>query len=126
MKLHHINIKAPQELLRQERDFFCAVLELREGNRPNFSTHGYWLYADGEAIVHLSESDSHCQNEKQGYFDHVAFQTNNLKQIIQNLDDRQVDYSTVYLPEIRMTQLFLRAPSGTGIEINFTAERACA
>jgi catechol 2,3-dioxygenase-like lactoylglutathione lyase family enzyme len=123
MKLHHINIKAPKELLQQERDFFCAVLGLREGNRPDFSSRGYWLYAGDKAIVHLSESDAHFRNEKQGFFDHVAFQTTNLKQLIQNLEDRKVEYSTAYLPEIEMTQVFLKAPSNTGIEINFENEK---
>jgi len=88
MKLHHINIKAPGDLLQQEKDFFCSVLGLREGNRPDFSSRGYWLYAGDKAIVHLSESDSHFRNEKQGFFDHVAFQTTNLKQLIQNLEGR--------------------------------------
>ena len=123
MRLHHINIKAPRELLEQEKDFFCEVLGLREGNRPNFSSKGYWLYADDKAIVHLSESEEHFNNEKQVYFDHVAFQTTNLKKLIQILEVRKIEYSTVYLPEIEMTQVFLTAPSSTGIEINFENER---
>jgi hypothetical protein len=123
MRLHHINIKAPRELLEQEKDFFCEVLGLREGNRPNFSSKGYWLYADDNAIVHLSESEEYFNNEKQGYFDHVAFQTTNLKKMIRILEERKIEYSTVYLPEIEMTQVFLNAPSSTGIEINFENER---
>jgi catechol-2,3-dioxygenase len=123
MRLHHINIKAPRELLEQEKDFFCEVLGLREGNRPNFSSKGYWLYADDKAIVHLSESEEHFNNEKQGYFDHVAFQTTNLEKLIQILEVRKIEFSTVYLPEIEMTQVFLTAPSSTGIEINFENER---
>ena len=43
MKLHHVNIKAPKELLEREKDFFCEVLGLQEGNRPDFSSSGYWL-----------------------------------------------------------------------------------
>jgi len=49
----------------------------------------------------------------------VAFQTSNLKRFIQILQDRGIDYSTEYLPEIEMTQLFLKSPLETGIEINF-------
>ena len=123
MQLHHINIKGPQELLEREKEFFCEVLGLREGDRPGFSSRGYWLYADGKAIVHLSESDSHFSNENQGFFDHVAFQTSNLVEFIQVLKDRKIDHSIVYLAEIEMTQVFFKAPSGTGIEINFQDER---
>jgi catechol 2,3-dioxygenase-like lactoylglutathione lyase family enzyme len=123
MQLHHINIKGPQELLEQEKEFFCEVLGLQEGKRPNFSSRGYWLYADDRAIVHLSESESHFGNEKQGFLDHVAFQTSDLVKFIQILKDRKVEYSIVYLPEIEMTQVFFKAPSGTGIEVNFQNEK---
>ncbi len=123
MKLHHINIKAPTALLEREKEFFCDVLDLREGERPNFSSKGYWLYAGDNAIVHLTESEAHYKNEKQGFFDHVAFQTSNLKRLIQILQDRGIDYSTVYLPEIAMTQVFLKSPLETGIEINFENEK---
>ena len=122
MQLHHINIKGPWELLEKERDFFCEVLGLREGNRPNFSSRGYWLYAGKNAIVHLSESDSHIGAEKQGHFDHVAFQTSNISELIQTLKDSEIDHSVVYLAEIDMTQVFCKSPSGTGIEINFQGE----
>ena len=123
MQLHHINIKAPRELLEQEKDFFCDVLGLQLGARPNFSSKGFWLYEGSRAIVHLSESESHFSNKKQGYFDHVAFQTTNLEKFIQILKSRKIDYSIVYLAEIEMTQIFFKAPSGTGIEVNFQNER---
>ncbi len=123
MQLHHINIKGPQKLLDREKEFFCEVLGLREGDRPSFSSRGYWLYADNKAIVHLSESESHFDNEKQGFFDHVAFQTSNLVKFIQILKARKIDHSIVYLAEIEMTQVFCNAPSGTGIEVNFLDER---
>ena len=123
MQLHHINIKGPKKLLQQEKDFFCEVLGLREGSRPNFSSRGYWLYAGDQAIVHLSESESHFSNERQGFFDHVAFQTSDLVEFTQILKDREIDYSVDYLAEIEMTQVFFKAPSGTRIEVNFQNER---
>ena len=123
MKLHHINIKAPRILLEQERTFFCEILGLREGNRPKFSSKGYWLYAGDMAIVHLTESESRSRNEKQGFFDHIAFQATNLNGFIQTLEDRDIEYTTAYLPEIEMTQVFINAPSNTRVEVNFENER---
>lgn len=123
MNLHHINITAPRELLEQEKIFFCEILGLQEGNRPNFSSKGYWLYADNKAVVHLTESETIFDSNKQGYIDHVAVQTSNLKMFIQTLNDREINYTTVYLPEIELTQVFVNAPSNTGIEINFKNEK---
>ena len=51
MQLDHINIKAPEALLEEVRDFYCAVLGLQEGARPNFSSPGYWLYAGVRAFT---------------------------------------------------------------------------
>ena len=124
MQLHHINIKGPKQLMEAERAFFCEVLGLQEGNRPSFSSGGYWLYAKNRAIVHLSESESHFGNEKQGCIDHVAFQTSGLANFIQVLKDRKIKHSIVYLSEIELTQVFFKAPSGTGIEVNFQNEHA--
>lgn len=123
MQLHHINIKGPRELLEAEKQFFCEVLGLREGERPNFRSRGYWLYSGDNAIVHLSESDAHIDSGKQGCFDHVAFQTSNLKQFVRTLEDMEIGHSMVYLDDINMTQIFCKSPSGTGIEINFQDER---
>ena len=123
MDLHHINIKGPRELLEQEKKFFCEVLGLREGHRPDFSSKGYWLYSDNKPIVHLTESEKHFENEKQGYFDHVAFQSTDPKNLIHLLEERGVDYSEVYLQEIDMSQIFFKSPSGTGIEVNFEKEK---
>ena len=123
MQLHHINIKGPWDLLVKEKDFFCDVLGLREGSRPNFSSRGYWLYAGDNAIVHLSESDSHIGAEQQGHFDHVAFQTSGLGGLLKTLKEKEVDHSVVYLAEIDMSQVFCRSPSGTRIELNFPGER---
>lgn len=118
MKIHHINIKAPRELLEKERDLFCDVLGLKQGKRPGFTSYGYWLYSGDDAVVHLSESDSHFSNDKPGYFDHVAFQEANLDDIIKALDEKGIDYSTTNVPGEEMKQIFFRTPTNTGIEVN--------
>ncbi len=123
MKIHHINISAPSELLEQEKQFFCKTLGLHEGFRPAFSRNGYWLYSDDQAIVHLTESNVHFKNERQGFFDHVAFQSTGLQRLIQTLEDTGIRYSTDYLPEIDMAQVFFKSPSNTGIEVNFINEK---
>ncbi len=123
MQIHHINICAPSALLEQEKQFFCSVLGLQEGFRPKFSRDGYWLYSDSHAIVHLTESNVHFKSERQGFVDHVAFQSAGLQQLIQTLEATRVRYSTDFLPEIDMTQVFFKTPSDTGIEVNFINEK---
>jgi hypothetical protein len=37
MKIDHINIAAPMDLLHRVRDFYCGALQLEEGPRPEFN-----------------------------------------------------------------------------------------
>ncbi len=123
MNLNHINISGPRKLLEKEKEFFCNVLGLREGYRPDFSSNGYWLYGNEKAIVHLAESEKHYKNEKQGYLDHVAFQSSGLKQLIQNLIKHDIKHKVIYLSEINISQVFFKSPSGIGIEVSFENEK---
>ena len=123
MQLHHINIKAPADLLEEEKQFFCEVLGLSEGSRPDFKSAGYWLYADEDPIVHLSVSQNHFQTEGQGYFDHVAFQSSDLPALIKRLSDAEIAYRDSFVEACDMTQIFFNSPTGTGIEVNFVGER---
>ena len=122
MHLDHINISAPAELLVEVRDFYCDLLGLAEGFRPEFSRNGFWLYSEGKPIVHLVESLDHHRNEKQGFFDHFALQATGLTKLIEKLDAAGIDYKMSYLAEIDLSQVFCKDPSGIGVEINFPAE----
>jgi len=122
MKLDHINISAPMELLESVKEFYCEVLGLQDGFRPEFPKGGFWLYAEDRPIVHLYESDAHFRNQKQGYLDHVAFRARGLSVIVNRLDLLGIDYRSSHIPEIPMTQLFMKDPAGTGVEINFPDE----
>lgn len=52
--LDHYNLRAPRPLLDTLRDFYIDVVGLRLGARPPFRSHGYWLYAGAQAVLHLS------------------------------------------------------------------------
>lgn len=121
IRLDHINIKAPMPALRQEKQFFCELLGLQEGFRPQFSTPGYWLYADDKPLIHLSESGDDVMH--QGCVDHVAFQASGLAAFIDCLRDRQTPYTMNHIAETRTTQVFVRSPLGVRLEVLFIGER---
>ena len=98
--------------------FSDRLLGLHEGDRPDFASRGYWLYSADQAIVHLSLSERHFSNARQGYFDHVAFQTSDLRGLLQRLDKAGIEYSSNHVSQLGMTQVFLKSPSATGIEVN--------
>jgi catechol-2,3-dioxygenase len=120
MHIDHINISAPMVLLQELRDFYCQVLELNDGNRPNFSTAGFWLCSGSKAIIHLSESSDREATDQQGFFDHFAIRTQNLAKVTDKLDAIGVPYRKVHLADIGLHQVFFTDPAGTGVEVNST------
>jgi catechol 2,3-dioxygenase-like lactoylglutathione lyase family enzyme len=122
MHIDHINIKAPADLMEAEKRFFCEILNLREGQRPDFGSQGYWLYCDDQAIVHLSLGEPQTDNANSSYFDHVAFRSTGLKPFAARLTQAGVAYRSNFVAEHNMTQLFLKSATGTGIEVNFIDE----
>ena len=111
------------EILIKTRDFYCDVFGLVNGHRPNFKRAGFWLYSDGKPLIHLTESNEDFQgNITQGYFDHFAFQLSGLEEFIANLESLKMTYKIEYLHETGVTQVFIRDPSGIGVEASFPGE----
>jgi glyoxylase I family protein len=122
MHIDHINIKAPAPLLERLRDFYCAVLGLAEGERPDFGSAGYWLYAGDQPLVHLSVSDEAPDPGVRNSLDHVAFRGKDLAAFTARLRHQGVEFRSSFVPELEMAQLFLRDPAGNGLELNFVGE----
>ncbi|MFZ6845451.1 VOC family protein [Undibacterium sp. RuTC16W] len=123
--INHINIKAPSELLERVRDFYCSVLGLHTGYRPAFQSHGYWLYAGDNSIIHLSEATVLSAGDADaiattGYFNHIAFSCQDLAQTKEQLELFGISYTVNTVPETQQVQLFLTDPSGLGVELNFS------
>lgn len=122
MRIDHINIAAPADLLEAVRNFYCAALELEEGPRPDFGIPGYWLYGDGKPIVHLLESDHHQRGDAPYHLDHVAFVMTGLEQYQQRLERLGVQYSVNHIAAFNTSQVFCHDPCGIGVEANFSGE----
>lgn len=122
MHIDHINIRASADLLAQVRDFYCQVLDLTEGFRPDFKSRGYWLYRADHPIVHLSESRQDRKAADTGCLDHIALRVSDLNPTLEKLDRLGIEYQTVEVPQLHMTQLFFSDPAGIRIELNSIAE----
>jgi catechol 2,3-dioxygenase-like lactoylglutathione lyase family enzyme len=120
--LNHFNIAAPAALLSQVRDFYVTVVGLEEGYRPDFGVPGYWLYANDQAVLHLLEvdaADQPAQPGTPGFLDHVAFTCRDLDETEQHLRQLGVDYRKNDFRDFGLIQLFVRDPTGLGVEMNF-------
>jgi len=121
--LNHINLSGSRELLDTLKDFYCEVIGLEVGPRPNFPRAGYWLYAGSDPVVHLYESAANeaRKTDVLTTFDHVAFTCEDSDAFETLLHRRGIEYSRAVVPGSDQVQLFLRDPAGVKVELNFPA-----
>jgi catechol-2,3-dioxygenase len=120
---NHFNLRADRELLGKLRDFYVNVVGLKVGPRPQFTFNGYWLYTGDLAVLHLVEAldAPGAGHTRQGTFDHVAFSCTGLADFETHLGRTGVIYRRSQVPGTNIVQLFVKDPSGNGVELNFAS-----
>jgi len=103
------------------RDWYRDTIGLSVGERPPFDNRGYWLYAGGRPVLHLSEETPGERHPVpgQGTFDHVAFACGDFDAMRARLEKLGVAFRVGDVPLTRTRQIFLRDPAGNGVELNF-------
>ncbi|HXF80351.1 MAG TPA: VOC family protein [Usitatibacter sp.] len=120
-EINHYNLRGPMAELERIRDWYRDTVGLAVGERPPFNNRGFWLYANGRPVLHLSEEspgESHPLPGS-GTFDHVAFTCEDFAAMRGRLDRMKVSYRVADVPLTRTRQIFLRDPAGNGVELNF-------
>ena len=118
--------------LEATKDFYGETLGLEVGLRPPFEFPGYWLYAEGRAVVHLAGDDGTDNFEKYlgkhrsqtDALDHIAFRCNDFAGFRIKLDELGVPYKHRIVPDFDLQQLFVDDPDGLTIELNFFTDGA--
>lgn len=123
---NHYNLRASRPLLDRLRDFYCTVVGLELGPRPAFRSFGYWLYAGGRDVLHLSEAgDTEVRHSHvPTTFDHVAFTCTGYAAMIQHLENHGVEFGRREVAATGVRQIFFQDPAGNGVEFNFSADEA--
>ena len=114
----HVNIRCTD--LEATRRFYERFCGLTAGDRPPFSSRGYWLYAGDQPVVHLVQ----CQPDDpsapgSGSIDHLAFRGSELESLRLALAEGGVPYREAIVPGDGTVQVFLRDPNGIQVELAF-------
>lgn len=121
--LHHFTIRCSSTELLRLRDFYCDVLGMTEGPRPNFDFPGHWLYLGDVGLLHLAAilpDQPGCIDEGgMSGFDHVSLAGAHLDAARQLLADRGIPFEELPVPGWPLWQIFLRDPVGSKIELTF-------
>ena len=124
-ELNHVNIRT--NLMEETKDFYCDVIGLKVGWRPDFGSHGYWLYCGEQPVVHLSLSDPNgnprTMPEGMGDgFDHIGLQANDIPGTEKQLKKAGVQYAKRLGAEGRIVQIFCLDPNGVLVELGFDSK----
>ena len=117
----HVNLRAPQPLLERLERFYVEVIGLQPGPRPPLRSRGYWLYAGGRDVLHLSEAAPGERRDGMGPggFDHFALHCRGRGAVEERLRRHAVAFESVEVAQTGRLQLFLQDPAGNGVELSF-------
>ena len=119
------------DALERTRDFYCDILGLTEGARPELGFAGYWLYLGDTACLHLADRASFTdykarvgtpvpqQTTDTGAIDHIAFNASGFEATIALLESRGLEYRRNDIAEIGLRQIFVQDPNAITLELNF-------
>jgi len=102
-------------------DFYCGLLGLTEGHRPDLGFPGAWLYAGGpQAVLHIVFGRP-LPTSRAGVIDHMAFSATGLKAVKARFEDRGVKFDLRRQAGSGLWQLFSFDPNGARVELDFDA-----
>ena len=111
--------------LEATRAFYCDVLGLEAGDRPELPFPGYWLYLDGVPCVHVAERAAYeAQLDRMGLrradgpVDHLAFAAADHEELAARLEAAGIQAVSNDVRAAGIRQLFFEDPNGVRIELN--------
>ena len=121
--LDHFNIRTRK--LGETVRFYEEVLELKKGDRPNFSFPGAWMYSEGKPVVHLVDISQTSEQQKpdSGVVHHVAFASRGFAGMKQRLTSKGLRFDVREVPGVDVWQIFVTDPNGVMIELNYETAR---
>ncbi len=114
------------------RDWYVDVLGFREGPHPDFKFPVVWLYLGDTDVLHLTQGGKNVSENRKAYLgqqsdavhgsgvvDHVAFRCTGLREMMEHLHSRKVEFRQRMVSDQGLFQLFLLDPNGVKVELNF-------
>ena len=121
-KLDHVNLRTTQ--LESMIAWYCDILGLRLGDRPDFGFPGAWLYAGDAAVVHLVgiEGAAGVGSEAELKLEHFALRATGSVAFEARLTATHTAYRRAVLEQTRTIAFNVSDPDGNHIHVDFSAD----
>lgn len=123
--------------IQATRDWYVDVLGFREGPHPDFKFPVVWLYLGDKDVVHLTQGGKNVSENRKAYLgqqsdathgsgvlDHVAFRCTGLRDMMEHLQQRKIEFRRRMVSDQGLFQLFLLDPNGVKVELNYSNSEA--
>ena len=120
IQLNHVTVRTKD--LEATKSFYCDVLGLSTGWRPDLGFPGYWIYCGNQAVIHVVPPGQEIGGgdvDETGNFDHVAFLSTDVDEVRARLIRSGTTFRERYIPDGQRRQIFLFDPNQLLIELNF-------
>lgn len=118
--LDHVNVRTTD--LAGMIAWYGRVLDMHPGPRPSFPFDGAWLYAAGNAIVHLVKVDVEPPAyRRDARLEHFAISAEGLADFLAHLRREKVAYRCAVLPDMKIRQVNIHDQDGNHIHVDFPA-----
>lgn len=108
------------------------VLGLKSGPHPDFKFPVAWLYIGDDDVLHLTEGGENVSENRMQYLgqqsqathgsgvvDHVAFRADGLRDMLESLRSKGIEFTTRRVSNADLFQIFVVDPNGVKVELNF-------
>ena len=101
--------------------FYRDLLGLADGPRPPLGFPGAWLYAGGQAVLHIVGGRPKSEL-RAGVIDHMAFSATGLRATIEQLEAKGIAYQCRQQAGSGVWQVFFHDPNGARVELDFAPD----
>ena len=119
----HFNIVIAPSQVDATLRFYCEILGLKEGFRPDFGRPGWWLYAGDHPVLHISLKEIAPTVGATGSFDHIALNATDWPSMKAMLEKHGIAFDEQLARDNTMRQIFFRDPNGLRVELDYKLDR---
>jgi catechol 2,3-dioxygenase-like lactoylglutathione lyase family enzyme len=113
-QLHHVNVTVPPELEAVTKEFYSAVLGLRQVPKPAAARQSGAWYQIGDTQLHLSVEDEPLSSLSSR---HICFAVSDLATAEKSFRDSGVEIIPDARPAPGTERFYVRDPGGNQLEI---------